>query len=169
MLRTFVSLLATLILWMLVAQVNHALAASHIYLFAGGLGIAAAALVLPLRPGLIASFLGGLIYDSTTPVAFGTHAILFAIAHAVVFNLRDRLPRDDTVGQVVIALLTNLGVFLLFSFIQITHSPTPAAAWPRLIVDLIASQIFLALITPWFFALQHRVLVLARVEPLRLL
>jgi rod shape-determining protein MreD len=169
MLRPLVTFLATFVLWTLVAQVNHALAPTHVYLAVGGLGVAVAALVLPLRAGLIASFLNGLVYDAAAPVAFGTHALLFALAHAILFNLRDRLPRDDTTGQVVIALIANLGVFLAFSFIQITRSPAPAAAWPRLIADLVASQLFLAFIAPWFFALHRRALALARAEPVRLL
>lgn len=169
MVRCLVSILATVALWSVVGEINHSLAPFQFHLFAGGLAVTAAALVLPLRAGLTASFLGGLIFDASTPVAFGTHGLIFAAAHAVVFHLRDRLPRDDTTGRVVIALLANLGIFLVFSFIQISRSPAPAAAWPRLIVDLVASQIFLALACPWFFALQHRGLVLARVEPVRLL
>ena len=42
-------------------------------------------------------------------------------------------------------------------------TPAPAAIWPRLIVDLLCSQVFLVLIAPWFFALQTRALTLARV------
>ncbi len=169
MLRTFVVTLTTIVLWALVAQVNHALATTHVYLFVGGLCVTVAALTLPLRPGLAASFLGGLIFDAAAPVAFGTHAVLFATAHAVVFHLRDRLPRDETAGRVVIALLANLGLFLAFSFVQIPRSPAPAAIWPRLIADLVCSQIFLTLIAPWFFAFQQRALVLVRAEPVRLL
>ena len=169
MIRTLISLLATLVLWSVVGEINHVLAPLQVYLFVGGLGVTAAALVLPLRAGLAASFLGGLVFDSATPVTFGTHALIFAAAHAVVFHLRDRLPRDDTTGRVVIALLANLAIFLVFSFIQISRSPAPAAAWPRVLVDLVASQFFLALVCPWFFALQQRGLLLARVEPQRLL
>ena len=80
----------------------------------------------------------------------------------MIYHLRDRLPRDDTVARVIAALLANLALFLVFSFIQIARSPAPAAAWPRLIADLVCSQVFLALVAPWFFALQHRALVLTR-------
>ena len=59
------------------------------------------------------------------------------------------------------ALLANLALFLMFSFIQIARSPAPAVAWPRLIADLACSQIFLALVAPWFFALQLRAVTLA--------
>jgi rod shape-determining protein MreD len=79
----------------------------------------------------------------------------------VVFHLRDRLPRDDTLARVIVALLANLALFLLFSFIQIARSPAPAVAWPRLIADLACSQVFLALVAPWFFALQLRAVSLA--------
>ena len=162
--RTLVTFLTLLLLWVVVAQVNHALAEFHVWLFAGGLFVAYAALALPLRGGLGAVVLAGLLCDSGSPLPFGTHALLFALAHAVVFNLRDRVPREETVARVVIALLANLGLFLVLSFILIGRGPAPAAVWPRLIFDLVCSQVFLALVAPWFFALQARVLALTRTE-----
>lgn len=159
-----VTALTLLLLWTVVAQANHALTGLRLYLFAGSLFVTFAALKLPLRPGLAASLLGGLICDASSPVTFGTHFLLFALAHAVIFHLRGRIPRDDTVARLIVLLLANLALFLLFSFIQISRSPAPAAAWPRLIADLAASQVFLTLVAPWFFALQHRSLVLARAE-----
>jgi hypothetical protein len=160
--RAFVLFLTLLLLWALVAQLNHALAGLRVYLFVGGLYVTYAALMLPWRAGLALSLLGGLLCDASTPVWFGTHLLLFAATHAVVFHLRNRLPRDDTIACVIVALLANLGIFLLFSFSQIGASPAPAVAWSRLMVDLVCSQIFLALVAPWFFALQARALVVTR-------
>jgi hypothetical protein len=154
--------LAQLLLVCLLAQINHALAGAHIYLFVGGLLIAYSALALPWHVGLAASFLIGCACDAAAPISFGTQALLFATAHSVVFHLRDRLPREDTAGRVIIALLTNLGLFLALSFFLIGRSPAPSAAWTRLFADLVASQIFLAVIAPWFFALEERALELIR-------
>jgi hypothetical protein len=159
--RALVIFLTLLLLWTLVAEVNHALSGLRVYLFVGGLFVTYAALMLPLNVGLFASLLGGLLCDATAPVWFGTHLLLFAAAHTIVFHLRARLPRDDTVARVVVALLSNLAIFLLFSFMQIGASAVPSAAWLRLFADLLCSQVFLALVAPWFFALQARALVLA--------
>ncbi|MCX6952986.1 MAG: hypothetical protein NTV51_12595 [Verrucomicrobia bacterium] len=160
----FITALTLLLLWTLVSQINHALSGLHVYLFAGSLFVTFAALKLPLRSGLAASLFGGLLFDSTTPVTFGTHFLLFAAAHTMIFHLRDRIPRDDTIARLIVVLLTNLAIYLLFSFMQISRSPAPAAAWPRLIADLVCSQVFLAVIAPWFFALQLRALQLARAD-----
>ena len=162
--HTLATCLTLLLLWALVAEANHALSNLRVYLFVGGLFVTYAALMLPWRAGLAASLLGGLLCDANAPVAFGTHLVLFAAAFAVLSHLRDRLPREDTIARVIVALLANLGLFLLFSFTQISGSPAPAAIWPRLIADLVCSQVCLALIAPWFFALQHRTLLLARAE-----
>lgn len=162
--RTFVTFLTLLLLWVVVAQVNQALTGAHVYLFAGGLFVAYAALQLPLRDGLAAVLLAGLLCDANTPVPFGLHTLLFAAAYAVVFNIRDHVPREETVARVIVALLVNLSLFLVLSFALIGRGPAPAAVWPRLIFDLLCSQVFLALIAPWFFALQARTLVLTRVE-----
>jgi hypothetical protein len=120
------------------------------------------------------ALLAGLLCDANMPLAPGlsrsalalahTHTLLFVLAHTIVYHLRDRISRDQTVVRVTVALFANFGIFLLFSFVQIGRLPAPAVAWPRLIADLLCSQVFLALVAPWFFALQHRALVLARLE-----
>lgn len=162
--RTLILFATAALLWTVFAQVNHALSGWRIYLFGGALFVAFAALTQPLRGGLAATLLAGLVCDANAPVAFGTHTLLFAAAHVALFHVRERVPRDDNIAAITVVLLTNLALFLVFSFLQIHHSPAPAALWPRLIVDLLCSQVFLVLITPWFFALQMRALVLARVE-----
>jgi rod shape-determining protein MreD len=162
--HTLATFLTLLLLWALVAQANHALSSLRVYIFVGGLFVTYAALMLPLSAGLATILMGGLLCDATSPVAFGTHLVLFAAAFAVLTHLRDRLPREDTVARVLVALLANLGLFLIFSFTQIGGSPSPAAAWSRLIADLVCSQICLALIAPWFFALQFHALLLVGAE-----
>lgn len=162
--RRFLTLSFTLlILWALVAQVNHALSGLRVYLFAGALFVAFGALTQPLRSGLFASCVGGLICDANSPVTFGVHLLLFSAAHVILYRVRDRVPRDDNTAAIIVVLLTNLALFLVFSFGQIHASPAPAAVWPRLMIDLLCSQIFLVIVTPWFFALQARSLVIAQV------
>jgi hypothetical protein len=162
--RTLVHLGSLILLWGLAVELNHALTELRIYLFVGALFVLHAALLQPRGAGLAAVLLGGFVCDATTPVLFGTHALLFAAGHGIIFNLRDRVPRDDAISQIIVALLLNLGLFLAFSFTQIHRSPAPAAVWPRLLVDLVCSQVLLGIVTPWILALQSRALVLARVD-----
>ena len=172
--RVLVAFFTLFLLWVLVAQLNHELSGAHVYLFVGGLFVTYSALLLRLREGVIVTVLAGLLCDANMPIALGisrlgfafahTHTILFAIAHIVIFHLRDRIPRGETAARVLVALFTNLAIFLLFSFTQIGHSPAPGLAWPRIIADLFISQIFLVLVAPWFFAFQTRAFVLARAD-----
>lgn len=156
--RALVLFATTFLLWIIVSQLNHWLAPERIYLWIGGLVVTHAALFLPLRSGMAGSLLAGLLWDSATPVPFGTHALLFATAHALVFHLRDRVPRDETTAQVIVALFANLGLLLVFSFVLVQRGPAAAAVWPRAVFDLVCSQVFLALVAPWFFAFQARLL-----------
>jgi rod shape-determining protein MreD len=151
----------------LVAEVNSALSGIHIWLFAGGLFVAYSALMMPFRSGFTVSVLAGLLCDSVTPVAFGTHAALFGIAHAIVFNARERLQRDETAVRVAVALLVNLGLFLALTFARIRIAHGGAFAWPRMLSDLAWSEVAVALVAPWFFALQVHTLELARANPVR--
>lgn len=162
--RRFLTLSFTLLLlWTLVTQLNDLLSGLRVYLFVGALFVTFAAITQPLRSGLFAVCVGGLICDATTPVTFGLHLLLFVAAHSIVFRIRDRVPHDDNIAIIVVTLLANLALFLVFSFTQIHASPAPAAVWPRLLMDLLCSQIFLVLVTPWFFALQARSLDIAQV------
>jgi rod shape-determining protein MreD len=160
--RALVIFATLVLLWAVVSELNHALTPLHIYIWLGGLFVTYSALLLPLKAGLTATLLGGMLCDATAPVAFGTHTLLFAAAHVIILNVRDRVPTDETVVRVTVALVANLSLFLVFSIIQITRLPAPTAVWPRLIFDLICSQIFLAVVAPWFFALQAGALELAR-------
>ena len=162
--RLLILFACSLVLWAIVTQLNHSLSGAHIYLFVGGLFVTFATLTQPFVTGLWSAVVIGLVFDANTPVAFGTHLILFAATHLGVFRLRDRIPRGDTLSRVTVAVLANLALFLVLSFVQLMRSPAIAGNWPRLIFDLICSQVFLALVAPWYFALQARSLVLARVE-----
>ena len=161
--RTLVLFGTSLLLWTLVTQLNDAISPWHIHVFSGALFVAFAALTQPRETGLASAILAGLVCDANAPVAFGTHLLLFAAAQLIVAHVRHRIPRDDTIAAVVVVLLTNLALFIVFSFTQIQDSPAPAALWPRLLADLACSQVFLAAVTPWFFSLQARALELARV------
>jgi rod shape-determining protein MreD len=151
----------------LVAEANSALSGLHVWLFAGGLFVAYSALMVPFRQGFAASVLGGLLCDAAAPVPFGTHAALFGAAHAAVYNLRERLQRDETPVQVVVVLVVNAAFFLVLTLARVRHVPSAATVWPRLLSDFGWSQAAVALAAPWFFALQLRSLELARAVPSR--
>ncbi len=162
--RLLILLACTMILWTIVTQLNHSITGMHVYLFVGALFVTFAALTQPFAAGLWSAMITGLVFDAHTPVAFGTHMILFAATHLFVYRLRDRVPRNDTISRVIVTVLANLALFLLFSFMQLIRTPAVSGVWSRLVVDLLCSQVFLAMIAPWFFALQARALVLAGLE-----
>jgi rod shape-determining protein MreD len=162
--RVLVLFLCTLVLWAVISQTNHGLSGAHVYLFVGGLFIAFTSLTQPFAAGLWTAMLAGLVLDANAPVAFGKHMILFATAHVFVFRLRDRIARNDTVSRVTVAVLANLALFLVLTFLQLIRTPAIAAIWPRMIFDLVCAQLCIVLIGPWYFALQAKSLVLARLE-----
>ncbi|MBI5380456.1 MAG: rod shape-determining protein MreD [Opitutae bacterium] len=159
--RLLALFLTSVLLCWLVGLTNHHLSGWHVYLYLGGGFVTYAALNLPLRPGLDAVLLAGLLCDATTPGPFGLQALCFGLAHCFLFNLRNRLDRDAPAMQVVVTLLANLGIFLAVSLAHSRGLPDLGATWGRLLWDLLWSQVALIVITPWFFALQRRALELA--------
>jgi rod shape-determining protein MreD len=165
--RSSLLFLTLLVLWALIAQANHELAPLRFSLFAGGLFVVFAALRMERGEGLTAVFAAGLLHDAVSPIPFGTHALLFTAAHAFVYHVRHRVHREETLVGVLAALLSNLGIFLVLSFLVGRDLPGGVDPWPRLIADLLASQLALAIITPWFLVLQRRVLGWAGQPPFR--
>ena len=61
----------------------------------------------------------------------------------------------------MVILITNLGLFLVISAVALRLLPDADQLTSRVFSDLIASQVVLALVSPWFLALQTRTLRLA--------
>jgi len=156
---------ANLLLWWLVGLANNYLANSAVHLYVGGLFVVYSALRLDRRHGLTAIVLTGLLIDAAQPVPYGTSMLLLGLVHATLLYGRQRFPREGAVFGIVVALLANLFLVIALSFLLIGASPRPGAAWLRVFVDLLASQFFLVLITPWFLALQDRAMELVAIHP----
>jgi hypothetical protein len=156
---------ANLLLWWLLGMVNDRLASSAVHLYIGGLFVTYAALRLDRKHGFIAMVLTGLLLDAAEPVPFGTSVLLFGLVHATLLYGRQQFPREGAVFGLVVALLANLFLVIALSFLLIGANPRPAEAWLRVFVDLLASQSFILLAGPWFFALQDRAMELVEIHP----
>jgi rod shape-determining protein MreD len=163
--QVLVVLLCTCGLASLTGQINHALAPASLSLEIAGLLVAFAGLRMDFRRALIIAFVTGLWVDASAPVAFGRHAFLYAFAVCMLARFRARLPREETFVGVVAALFINLAVFVLGGFLDLGGLPDSAAGGLRLLADLVASQLFVAVIGPWFFACQLHALRLAGASP----
>jgi rod shape-determining protein MreD len=148
-----------------VYQLNHYIAPWALGFSVPGLLVAYAALRLPFGPGFASAFLLGLWLDAASPLPFGRHAFLLALAFCLVHRLRGRFPRTETIVGVVVALFVNLGLFVAIAFLDLGALPDPAAGALRIFGDLLCSQLLTALVGPWFLALQDAALRLVGASP----
>ena len=162
--RWIVVVLANALLVFLGGQLDHYLAHFSVSVFLLGACLPLAGLRLRFRPGLIAMFVSGLVVDAgRPPVFFGSSAVLLATLFTCWHSVRLRLPRDGAAPQIVGAIAANLVLFLAQPFllgIDIAGGTT----WNRVLIDLLLSQVAVAVIMPWFFALQERALLLRGVN-----
>jgi len=163
--RWVIVTLANLLLWWLACLTNHYIANLAVHLYLGGLFVAYGALRLDARSGLLATVLTALLVDAVEPVPFGTSLFLFTLVHVTVLYGRHRFPREGAVFAVVVALLANLFLIIALSFLLVGANPRPGTAWLRIFADLLFSQLVIALITPWFIALQDRAMEFAEIHP----
>ncbi len=155
--------ICALILAALTKQLSHSVGGWGISLWLGGLLIAFPALRLAPQQGFNACFLIGLLVDATTPLPFGLNAFLFSVAHLVIVRVRNRFAAASTVAGTVAGLITNLVLYVILTSVVLGGSPDAPFSGLRFLSDLILSQLTLALIAPWFFALQEKALFIARV------
>ncbi len=159
--------LCGILLCVLAAQLNHHLSSLHISVFVGGLLVAFPALRLRHRHGWRIIVPLGLWCDAATPLPFGLLTMLFLVAHAVIFQLRSRIPRTEPMICVAVALVANLALFAAVTLFCALRRDAPSGVAPRLLVDLLASESLIALIGPWFFALQEHALSFFNATPPR--
>jgi hypothetical protein len=149
------------LLWTLFAQLNHYLSSLHLNLFVGGLLVTFPALRLSYRDGWKIVVLLGLWCDASAPVRFGLHAVLFLAAYTAVFHVRDRFPREEVFFGLLVALITNAAIFFVLTLGLIVRHPEPFSALPAMLVDLVVSELAIAAVATWFFALHERAVEIA--------
>jgi rod shape-determining protein MreD len=163
--RWLIVFLANLLLWWLVGLLNHHVAGFAVHCYVGGLFVVYAALRLDRKHGLIAVVLTGLLVDAAGPLPYGTSMVLLGVVHATLVYGRQRFPREGAVFGIVVALFANLFLVIALSFLLVGANPRPATAWLRIFADLLASQLLIMVITPWFLAVQDRLMELAAIHP----
>jgi rod shape-determining protein MreD len=163
--QALVLLACAAVLGLLTNLVNYSLAPWALTIAAPGLLVAFAALRLPFGAGFTAAFLAGLWLDAASPVPFGRHAFLLALCFCLLHRVRPRLPREAVIVGVVAALFINLALFVLLALFALANLPDPATGGLRLLADLFVSQLFTALVGPWFLAFQSATLRLAGAAP----
>jgi len=155
--RRLIVILGTgIVLVWIMRQTNHLLAPAGMSLWWGGLLVAFPAMRLNFRTGLIASGVLGLMLDAWSPLAFGTNGLLLGLAHVVIFQIRNRIETTEATVGVLVALISNLALFTVISMLALGSAGGTPVSGLRLLTDLVVSQVSLALMAPWFFALQAR-------------
>ena len=154
--------LGSLALWFLMGELNHWVAPWQISFYLAGLFLTFGFIRLPLQQGLLHTSAIALWLDASSPHPLGLGLFLFLFLHLTIYSMRYRFPSDETSWNVFIAFLVNLIAFLTLSLWHAGGHPSHSLYWLRCLSDLLASQILLILLAPWFFALQQ---ALAQIGP----
>ncbi|MDF9828315.1 hypothetical protein M2103_002420 [Ereboglobus sp. PH5-5] len=162
--QPLVVIVCGILLWTITAQINHYLAVWHLNLFTGGLMVAHAALRFRSRVIWRITLPLGLWLDAASAVPFGMHAALFLLAGVIIHRVRGRTPRVDTASGVIAAVSANAILFVVIAIAFAIRGPVQTGVLFTLLVNLALSSAFVALIAPWYIALQTRALELAGIN-----
>lgn len=157
--RWLVVFAGNLLFLFVVAQVNHhltdlsllGLAHGQIHLFLPALPLAFAALRLTVGPAVLATVVTALAIESGLPLPSGTILLPATACVCVTLALRGHFNRFEPSSAIFAALLINLIMLLAVTVVAWRGG---AVSLTRVAVDLLVSQLALALLTGWFFAAQ---------------
>lgn len=147
-----------LVLMLVTRELNHAFSGAALSVFAWGLPVAFAALRLDFTSGWRSVVLLGLMTDALAPVPFGTHAVIFLSLFVLIYRTRQRVPRDETLVGVVYAVVATVIIYLTLSLALVWHAPLPGRQVGRLFSEAGLSALLVALLGPWFLALNEHAL-----------
>lgn len=153
-----------LILLFALQQLNHAVSPWGFALYAGGLLVSFPALRLSLRNGLFVTVPTALFSDAFLPLPYGTSLLLLTAAHLIIHHLRGRLAREEVRVGVITALVANFFIFSAITLLMRQDRPPSGWYWVRAGTDLALSEAAIALLGPWFLAVQHRGLALYGID-----
>jgi rod shape-determining protein MreD len=157
-LRVLTLFMTQLLLWTLLAVINHHLTDWQLYLYTGGLFVTFAGLLMGPREGMAAAILSGFIFDAGSSVTFGQNALLHGIGFLLLFKLRSRLAHEETAVQVVVAIIANILLYLVRFVLLFSQLTSFSGMWSRFLWELVFSSVAVGLLVPWTFALQAKAL-----------
>lgn len=149
---------ANLLLYGLVQGLNNALTPLGLSIYIGGLFIAFPALVLPPLGALIVILLSVFLMDAPLIIPFGSSAPLFTFGFYLTTLAEQRIHYSLKTLTMGIAFTLNLGLFLCISLIAPETSFRNPQQLQTLAINLVLSQAFLLIITPWFLSFQQLLL-----------
>lgn len=157
--RILVVLAANGFLLALVITINLYLSGLAFHVFVPALVLVYPSLYLPPRHGWIPILVTAAAIEATLPVKTGAFVALSTVAALILEHYRQRL-RSESLGYATgTTIAINLGFLLTLTLVL----PTPDTL--RVLTDLIASSILIAIATSWFFSLQHASLAWLQVRP----
>lgn len=148
-----------------IAQLNHHLtnfpllnvASGQVYLFLPGLPLAFAALRFSTGTAMLVSVITALAMESQLPLATGSLLLPATACVCGTLALRGQFNRFEPSTAIVVGLAMNLVLVLALTVLTFDSGGVSVS---RIVVDLLVSQLALAVLTGWFFAAQTALLAL---------
>ncbi len=160
-LRWIIFAAANLLLCFVCLLANEALGPHGMSVYLYGACVVLPALRLRPLAGWAAIATPALVFEANTPGPYGLALTVWSAAWFIV-RLCQRNIRTDNLPQMMVAVqLANL---VCFTATATALAHASGAYWLRACTDLFLSQAVLFLITPWFFALQNKLLQLVRLD-----
>lgn len=161
--RWLVVFAGNIVFLLLVGQANHyltdvswlGLARGQMYLFVLGLPLAFAALRLNLASAVLATVGTALAVEAGLPVTDGAVLLPASACVCVTIAFRAHFNRFEISTAIFAGLIMNLVMMIA---ITVVVQRGGGVSLPRILVDLLLSQLALAGLTAWFFAAQTELL-----------
>ena len=140
------------VLYLLLGQLNTVISGFSLYLHADALYIIFFGLFLNRFSGLFYSALLGLLVDAMNPAPNGSFALAYIGLWLFFVWCQRRIRRQNPLHIRTVAILGQFFLLSAVTLIMIGKSGAHAVYWPRLLIDMAFSLVFVFLTaSPWCF------------------
>ena len=145
-------------LYFAVSQINHymtpvTLNATIFGLFAGFSG-----LCLRYGQGLVSIIPVTLIFDSRSPLEFGSVFILTFIMFSLVYFLRHQFRKESRSAGAIVSLASNALIFIGITLVALTTLKSSSSNFPYILANLIWSSLVVLILSKYYFDFLYNLL-----------
>ena len=162
--RVIIVLAVNAVLYVFISQVNALLAPLALHLSIPVVYLVFSALYLRMSHACAVAVLSGLTIDAALPVAFGCHSFLFVLAYALIISIRLRLRRENAYHVTFLSLGANFFIIAGLTLVTGFQGAPMGPSLLRLLIDLIFSQLVLAVVAASVVAAQRRILQIFQID-----
>lgn len=138
-------------IYFIVSQINHYMTPLTLNATIFGLCAGFSGLCLTYVHGLLSILPVALIFDSRSPLEFGSVFILTYVAFSLVYFFRHQFRKESRAAGAIVSLAANALIFIGITLLALTTLNSLPSNFPYILANLIWSSLVVLILSKYYF------------------